>query len=674
MFNSIHIKLWFTEEGSASTELHAVLNGGAVSANSATLSLTSDTLYGCHRMDLNLQILNPAGQESRSLRADSPIRVELSAQAPQAITSFYLYNPWWTRPAFGSDFSEIPEKTQLALFQYSDRIVCFLPMVGTRFKAMLRPGTSSSLCLELSAGVEGITSLQEPLCFWAEADTAAQAVEQVFRAVCRVKGLRPRQEKALPELFRYLGWCSWDAFYAQVDEEKLLAKAEELKEKQVPVRWMLIDDGWMQVNGRQLSAFGPDPVKFPRGFAPLVQQLHQSTSIRWVGVWHALMGYWDGVDPAGSLAKSQVLAQAEDGLLALNPKEAGSFYRDWYTELKAAGIDFAKADGQSAASIFFHHRMPLAEAAAGLGQALEAAAGIFDGAVINCMGMAMETVLARSSSALSRNSDDFVPQKPESFSEHLLQNAYNALYHNKLYICDWDMFWTNHPAGAKHALLRAVSGGPVYVSDRLGETVPEVLKPLCDPEGRIYRMDRSAQPTEDCVFRDPRKDGVLKLQNTVSGKACRAGGLAVFNLTGKAQPFTIGPGQLAELPRAEAWLVYDWFRKKASVVQADGLQTGILEPEAYGWYLLFPINGDFVPLGLTEKYVSPGALESLRVQTREARFRLRQTGTSAWWCRHTPRQVRLNGQDLTACLRFTGGLWELPLPEAAEPADLTVYW
>ena len=190
MFNSIHIKLWFTEEGSASAELHAVLNGGAVSANSATLSLTSDTLYGCHRMDLNLQILNPAGQESRSLRADSPIRVELSAQAPQAITSFYLYNPWWTRPAFGSDFSEIPEKTQLALFQYSDRIVCFLPMVGTRFKAMLRPGTSNSLCLELSAGVEGITSLQEPLCFWAEADTAAQAVEQVFRAVCRAAGTR----------------------------------------------------------------------------------------------------------------------------------------------------------------------------------------------------------------------------------------------------------------------------------------------------------------------------------------------------------------------------------------------------------------------------------------------------------------------------------------------------
>ena len=75
-------------------------------------------------------------------------------------------------------------------------------------------------------------------------------------------------------------------------------------------------------------------------------------------------------------------------------------------------------------------------------------------------------------------------------AEHLLQNAYNALYHNEFYCCDWDMFWTKHEDCVKHSLLRAVSGGPVYFSDKIGETDPEVLKPLAYLDGRILMMER----------------------------------------------------------------------------------------------------------------------------------------------------------------------------------------
>ena len=50
------------------------------------------------------------------------------------------------------------------------------------------------------------------------------------------------------------------------------------------------------------------------------------------------------------------------------------------------------------------------------------------GQIINCMGMAMENILGRQGAALSRNSDDFVPDEPEKFGEHLIQNAYNAVH------------------------------------------------------------------------------------------------------------------------------------------------------------------------------------------------------------------------------------------------------
>lgn len=151
-----------------------------------------------------------------------------------------------------------------------------------------------------------------------------------------------------------------------------------------------------------------------------------------------------------------------------------------------------------------------------MNQALESGASYMDGAVINCMGMAMENILAKPLSAISRNSDNFVPDKENGFAEHLLQNAYNAVYHNELYCCDWDMFWTKHKDYVKHSLLRAVSGGPVYFSDKIGDTKPKVLKPLVYLNGKILMMERSAKPTADCIFTDPMKSGVLKLTNVAA--------------------------------------------------------------------------------------------------------------------------------------------------------------
>lgn len=90
----------------------------------------------------------------------------------------------------------------------------------------------------------------------------------------------------------------------------------------------------------------------------------------------------------------------------------------------------------------------------------------------------------------------------------------------------------NKKDAVKHSLLRAISGGPVYVSDKIGDTSPEVLRPLIYKNGEILMMDHSAKPTEDCMFSNPMETGVLKLQNTASWGADRkGGGIAVYNLT-----------------------------------------------------------------------------------------------------------------------------------------------
>lgn len=67
-------------------------------------------------------------------------------------------------------------------------------------------------------------------------------------------GSRPRWEKQLPEIGRYLGWCTWDAFYNSVSAQGIAAGLQSFRQAGVQPRWIIIDDGW-QVRGGETDAF-----------------------------------------------------------------------------------------------------------------------------------------------------------------------------------------------------------------------------------------------------------------------------------------------------------------------------------------------------------------------------------------------------------------------------------
>lgn len=66
-----------------------------------------------------------------------------------------------------------------------------------------------------------------------------------------------KEERRSPEIFQYLGWSSWDAFYKEVTDEKIRQKVQELNKKDVPVNWIIIDDGWLSVQDEFLCDFAP---------------------------------------------------------------------------------------------------------------------------------------------------------------------------------------------------------------------------------------------------------------------------------------------------------------------------------------------------------------------------------------------------------------------------------
>lgn len=673
---AIRVKINCQKGKTVETEL--LLNGGYSEKDGIGVEITERDAGACRLAALRLTVESQTLVEGAYLAMETPVRAYVPLrERPEKITAIYMFSPWWTRPAFVGSPREIPDRTQLALFKFRDRITCFVPMVGSGFKTWINGGTEDALCLEMTAYAGGQSRIDEPLYLSADGATAAEAVRKAFACLIEEKGIRPREARRIPQMLRYLGWCSWDAFGTDVTESRLREKADELAQKQVPVRWMLIDDGWFDARDKYLHGFHPDKEKFPLGFKGMIEDIKQKGDIRWFGVWHALGGYWDGIAPESPLVSQEApyLYHAVNGRIVPSPRTGSGFYDDWYQVLRREGIDFVKVDGQSIAPMYFANSMPVSEAASGLNRALESGAYRMDNAIINCMGMAMENVLARPVSAVSRNSDDFFPHREGSFREHLLQNAYNAIYHNEIYCCDWDMFWTTHPDAVKHSLLRAISGGPVYFSDRIGDTNRDVLKPLTYQDGEILMMDRSAKPTEDCVFRNPLEDGVLKLHNVGPwGTRQKGGGIAVYNLTAKRQTFSFTPADIPDLEKADRYWVYDYFAKKAVELARDGAYSGALEGEGFAWYVILPRTAPAACFGLLDKYAGFTAVESVRESENAQVVVLHHCGPLGWACDRPPRKVIADATDVTSDVRQSGKLYTLPLPERAQRTVLSVLW
>ena len=483
----------------------------------------------------------------------------------------------------------------------------------------------------------------------------------------------------MPEIFQSLGWCSWDAFCRDITEQKVKEKAREFAQKQIPVKWMLMDDGWMTMDLEKevLKDYKPDIAKFPNGFQQMVEDIKDQTNVDYFGVWHALCGFWKGVEKDSFLyeKKKAVLYHTANDKFIPNPIiGAEQFYRDWYEYLRNEGIDFVKVDGQSSFWNFAYGSLPVGPATKGMHQALEAGGAYMDGAIINCMGMAMENILSRPTSAISRNSDDFVPNKENGFAEHLLQNAYNAIYHDAIYYCDWDMFWTKHPDAIKHSLLRAVSGGPVYISDKIGDTNADVLRPLIYEDGKLLMMERSAKPTEDCIFKDPKKEGVLKLYNTGRQGQIRAGGIVVYNLLETSQKYFISPTDIKGIEESNQYVMYEYFTKEYSIVSRDSKIEREIDKNGYAWYILLPYEKFGACLGLIDKYVGFTAVEEIIYGEDFISIIVHEGGTIGWICTNEVKEICVNGKTITEQMKRKEDLLLIHLPKSNHKQAMTIWF
>ncbi len=468
-----------------------------------------------------------------------------------------------------------------------------------------------------------------------------------------------RLNNSLPPFAQKLGWCTWNAFYTQFNGEKIISAIKTLQNKNIPVKWMILDDGWqhttndsaedgMQWGERLFSVHGPSPLKFSLekdGDSKLIPNsdcdesiitstkllsLKETVSIlkrpiqqakpelniennndghglglESVLAWHALPGYWLGLSsqtehdnysgPSTTLFYPHFSTNLIENDASLMREisitkgigianNATLFYEQYHSFLETCGFDGVKVDAQGVSGVLrsysshgnidnfdseqsdfdkehrhvvSHHLQDALALSIKLRfssnksthnekvlGALDALVKSLSNNIIMCMCHSPDIIyrlahLYSDSKPLMRVSDDFYPDNRYCHGPHLVACAFNSLLLGSHCIPDYDMFTTESTiTGEMHAMARAISGGPIYFSDKPHQANSSIIEKLVCKNGMILCCSYYARPTRDTLLNDPLgKDSAPMILWNVNGQhidtkkgEITSGVLGIFNI------------------------------------------------------------------------------------------------------------------------------------------------
>ncbi len=579
------------------------------------------------------------------------IKFSITVDKEESFLALYNYNGWWTKPLFAKEYKDIPKNTQLLSWQKNGMCYVLLTLCDDNFKSIIMPA-EEAVEVELMSNTCGYSNLQTKAFVVCSDTDPYTAYERAMHYALEILDTtnRPTATRRYPDMFNYLGFCTWNAFYSDVNKDGVIEKADEFLQKKLPVKWMLIDHGWSRQENEMLCGFDEDKEKFPGGLKLLKREL-QKRGVDRLGVWQGFGGHW------GTIKRdSDVYNQMHENLLTTNSghiipyptkEKCFAFWNTWHRYLRQQGVDFIKVDIQSSLSVFTKGQFSIGKAARESHLGLEASAGVnFDGALINCMGMAMEQVLNRPVSAVCRNSNDFFPKKENSFKAHVYENAYNSLYHSHVSIGDFDMWWTKHPDAQNNAYLRAVSGGPLYISDQLGETDAEKIWPLILNDGYVLRCEKQGIITKDQVYRDPSKEKrAVKLWN-IKGET---GYVGVFNCCehGVTATAEFKASDVAKIAETDRYLVYLQTQGDFIILNKDDTLELSIASNCSELASITPIIQGFAFIGNINKYISSAVIENAIKGDNSMLYVLKEGGDVAFYSEKAVAKVMINGKNTT---------------------------
>jgi hypothetical protein len=230
-------------------------------------------------------------------------------------------------------------------------------------------------------------------------------------------------------------------------------------------------------------------------------------------------------------------------------------------------------------------------------------------------------------------------------------------------------------AGALMARSKAISGGPIYLSDSPDHFVPELIHPLCFADGRILRPLAPAVPLPESVFVDPYEDDEAYRVIAPLPHGCAAA--AAYNLTHPAKPVHGAwtrddhrhAAALLSVKEARAWrrpadnlLRYDCLSGVA-VLQDQPAAFSLL-PLTDAFVIFSPVQSGWALVGDPLKNLPPSAVTRFEVRGDRVFIAAYEACSVLVW--------RASGtvQSTVPVQRQTGGLWSIELPAGGASVEL----
>ncbi|KAK9726693.1 hypothetical protein RND81_05G231100 [Saponaria officinalis] len=617
--------------------------------------------------------------------------------------SLFRYKIWWMIPGFGTSGNEVPVETQMLLVEIKEKsvlldeasessstqtfYVLLLPVLEGPFRASLQGTPSNELhfCVESGDPDVQTTQVSESV-FINSGDNPFELIKNSIRILAAHKGTFSHLEnKKMPAHLDWFGWCTWDAFYQDVTPEGIIEGLESFSEGGCVPRFLIVDDGWQDT----VNEFVKEGEEHKEGtqFATRLRSIKENNKFRnltssnyttllefisfvkekyglkYVYMWHALVGYWGGLLPSseplkkydpklvypvqspgnvGNLRDVAMDSIERYGIGLVNPDKIYDFYNDYHSYLASVNVDGVKVDVQNVVETIGSGYGGRVRLTSGYQRALEesVAKNFKNNNLICCMSHNSDSIFSSQKSAVGRASEDFMPREATSQTLHIASVSFNSLLLGEIVVPDWDMFHSKHDAADFHAASRAVGGCAVYASDKPGNHNFEILKKLVLSDGSILRARFAGRPTRDCLFKDPVMDGksLLKIWNLNK----LTGIVGVFNCQGAGNwPLKDNP---SDMPTPEVisgrvspndveylddisddrWqgdcAVYAFNSGSLIKVPRTGNVEVSLGKLTCELFTICPVEVfdegiQFAPIGLLDMYNSGGAVESLSSKT-----------------------------------------------------------
>ena len=518
-------------------------------------------------------------------------------------------------------------------------------VAGSNSLSWLQVNDNGSLTLYVSTLGKDNLKPQVPLLLIHQGKDIYSTIRQAYQALMKnaeISDLKSRTAKEYFEAFRYLGWCTWEHYHDDIDESRIVSDIDAIEASGIPIRYVLIDDGHLANKDRQLTSFTPDSRRFPLGWKNIISR-KKDDKIKWMGVWYSLSGYWMGLSPENEFPQTirQTLYRHNACLLpGKDSTHIRNFYHYYVSTLKGHGFDFLKVDNQAFTLPLYMGGQESIRQATECNRSLEAEMHQQKMGLMNCMAQNVINTDHTLYSNSTRVSIDYKKYDENMAKSHLFQSYTNTLLLGQTVWPDHDMFHScDTVCGALMARSKAISGGPVYLSDAPKDFIKENIFPLIDEQGKLFRPEAPAIPMPESVLTNPLWSGKTYRVAAPSGNEAMT--LICYNLNVSPQHQQVkatirkedyhlrNSFEKTSAGPEERVLLYNWESQEAEELSdsATFQLTGFTDK----LFHLCPIRKGWAVIGIQEKYLSPATVQVISFTDSRLELNVLCTGTLKVW-------------------------------------------